>query len=391
MNLLLILRCECACLVVLGFIAWYALKYLLDEDRRYFFKLIFCALGHTLFDFITVITVNRLDAVPQWANYALHIVFYLFAIMFCYELLCFVLHLIYEKSTARRVSRLALALPIIFAAVAPFLPIEYRVGRGTNYSFGPCVILGYVMAMGFFFVSEVLVIVHHRRLTENVKRSLMPSFVLMSVAVVAQVLVPELLYTGASVTLVTVGLFFAIANPAEKYRQRAYYDLTAGIKNRNCYSDDMARLDVAMGGRADSRSFACVLCDLNGLKEVNDTYGHDVGDEYIHLASKLLQQKLHTAHGIYRIGGDEFTAIYLDIPSEVVLDEVVKAQRICNRTKLKNGVPINIAFGVASAEPGDDIRAVVKRADQHMYDAKRAYYEMVGHDRRRRDANARAQ
>ena len=104
MNLILVLRSEFICLMSLLLLLWYAsIHGSYDNIKRY--KLLnILAIGHVIFDIITVITVNNLDTVPPLVNRICHVIFYYFAILYCYVLLDFVVEIIYgERSRNGRI------------------------------------------------------------------------------------------------------------------------------------------------------------------------------------------------------------------------------------------------------------------------------------------------
>ena len=105
----------------------------------------------------------------------------------------------------------------------------------------------------------------------------------------------------------------SIAREKEQFHQltsawrQAYTDVLTGVKSKLAYSDKVQQLDKALeNGVLDK--LAIVVFDLNDLKRINDTLGHDVGDEMIISACRLIC-KVFDHSPVYRIGGDEFAAI----------------------------------------------------------------------------------
>lgn len=388
MNLILVLRSEFICLMSLLLLLWYAsIHGSYDNIKRY--KLLnILAIGHVIFDIITVITVNNLDTVPPLVNRICHVIFYYFAILYCYVLLDFVVEIIYgERSrNGRIIGQVTLAGYMI---IMLFLPIEYVKGRGTNYSFGPCVIAGYAFAAILFLISLTLIIIHKNKLSGHDRRVLIPSFLLMLLAMIIQINVPELLFTGADITLVTAAMFIGVIDPVGKFRHKAYYDLMTGLRNQNCYEDDMADLRRELGKNAHERNFIYVSCDINGLKQVNDDLGHAAGDDYIRTASRTLKDSLGNSYAVYRKGGDEFCAIYLDKPTETAIAEIARlrksfgSSRVREALKSVTSVKYGFSIGYVAAMRGEDIMDTAKRADAAMMEEKRRYYLENGIDRRR--------
>lgn len=147
-------------------------------------------------------------------------------------------------------------------------------------------------------------------------------------------------------------------------------DELTGTRNKTAYHELEERVQENIRSEADKTEFAVVVCDINGLKHVNDTQGHKAGDEYIRSACKLICKTF--AHSpVFRIGGDEF-AIFVDgesyIDKQSLLDRL--HTQVMENIK-KNSGPV-IAAGMASYERGSDkgISDVFGRADTKMYENK---------------------
>ena len=358
-----------------------------DNARRYK-ALNLLAIGHVVFDIITVITVNNQDKVSPLVNRLCHEVFYMFAILFCYVLVSFVLDMTYGHEKSKKISRVLGAIPAVYLISMSFLPIEYVQGNGTSYSYGPCVFAGYACAAILFLISLLLVLANVKKLSSHDSAALIPTHLIMLFAMILQILIPELLFTGADVMLITAAVFVGIVDPVGKFKHKAYFDLMTGLRNHNCYADDIENFRGEIGRNGTSRNLIYVACDINGLKQINDEYGHAAGDDYIRHAARSLKDSLTGAYGIYRTGGDEFCAIYIDCPTEQVRAEVAKLRRVFGNSKADTGIktitdrPFSISIGYVSALRGEDILETAKRADVMMMEEKRKYYQMNGIDRR---------
>jgi diguanylate cyclase (GGDEF)-like protein len=161
------------------------------------------------------------------------------------------------------------------------------------------------------------------------------------------------------------------AKQAARLRHEATHDALTGLSNRRAFR---SRLEREIDGRA---GFALLLCDLDNLKTVNDTRGHDAGDKALQLLADALRSQLRRSDEAYRIGGDEFAVV---LPKASGLD----AERVMRR--LREGIatsvpaagdPIEASFGIALFEPGDDPERLVARADEALYQAKRRRAESV--------------
>ena len=370
MNILLTIRAEIICLVIQVFLLVYSILYNKSKTERIFLRICCWGLIHVVFDIITVYTVNHLETVPTVINWLCHVIFFMAAIMFCYEFLNYIFRISYSEKIAKKLRIISTAVPVLYFVLIPFLKIDYLTGKGTNYSYGPCVFAGYGCTVVLFLSSIVMILVNNKKIEKSVRRALIPMVLFMFGSVVYQIFVPEFLFTGADVTLVTVGMYFAVENPTERYRSRAFIDLDTSVKSRNCYEEDVVTLEQKYRSCVSPKDVACVVCDLNGLKNVNDTYGHLVGDELIRLAASALKDHLKSAYSIYRVGGDEFVAIYVDEQVLQAEQEVDQAINHSGKLHTGNGCPLSLAIGLTKSSDGDSVLDVVAAADRKMYQEK---------------------
>ena len=110
------------------------------------------------------------------------------------------------------------------------------------------------------------------------------------------------------------------------------------------------------------------MFDIDHFKEVNDKYGHDVGDEILILYSKLISSLIRKEDKLCRVGGEEFIIIlpYLRLENATTLAE--KLRKTVEQSK--EIVPITISFGVAQYIQGETKEQLYKRLDDALYTAK---------------------
>ena len=149
------------------------------------------------------------------------------------------------------------------------------------------------------------------------------------------------------------------------------HDVLTKLYNRTFYTEEINRLERSM-----QRPISCIFIDLNGLKEVNDLYGHDAGDELLRRMGNVLNQLIqNTQYTASRIGGDEFVVLLpnADEPSlKNCLDSLHELMYIDNQ--YNSTIPISLSLGHASSTLGERIEDTLKRADAAMYLQKKAYY-----------------
>ena len=151
----------------------------------------------------------------------------------------------------------------------------------------------------------------------------------------------------------------------DSIRQKANRDALTGVKSKHAFVEDESRWDERIAG-GESCSFAVVVCDVNGLKEINDSLGHKAGDRYIKEASMLICNVFKHSP-VYRIGGDEFAVILTGADYDAREDLMREMEKISKLNQVSGDVML--ACGVAEMIPGQDktIEEVFERADVQMY------------------------
>ncbi|MBR4642655.1 MAG: GGDEF domain-containing protein [Selenomonadaceae bacterium] len=155
----------------------------------------------------------------------------------------------------------------------------------------------------------------------------------------------------------------------------AHKDSLTGIKNKAAYDEEIAKLDEKISsGEAE---FYIAMVDVNYLKKINDTYGHERGNIYLLNASKLICSVFGEEH-VYRIGGDEFVVIIegekISLFKYFVRQFKAEMARKNSNRSLQAWEKVSAAVGVAYYKSGVDKSAdeVFKRADKEMYKNKLA-------------------
>ena len=180
------------------------------------------------------------------------------------------------------------------------------------------------------------------------------------------------LFLGIGLALLYAVLFRIVARASRRLRHLALHDALTGLPNRTLFHE---RVERAIKGMRPDRPVAVLLVDLDRFKEVNDTLGHDHGDELLKVVAERLSGALRAGDTLARLGGDEFAVVLTDLPNRGAAAET--AGRLHDALRRPFGlhgiaVELDASVGVAlSPEHGRDVTTLIQRADVAMYDAKR--------------------
>ncbi|MBQ8786248.1 MAG: diguanylate cyclase [Oscillospiraceae bacterium] len=324
-------------------------------------------LGHIVFDLITVITVNNRDIVPDTVNDLLHFGFYIFSMLFIMGFYNYVVKLTLPLNMHKKLRYIGYIPLLIFVVLFFFLPIEYVSGNGTDYSYGPLLFAGYSIFAVYCMICLALAIIKRNQLDLKTRIAILPTSLLMAVFVVVQAIIPELLMTSAGITIVCIGLFTTVNNPVESYKEQAYWDEATGVQNKNGFKKQLSYMEKKYSKKQVNIGF--IICDMNGMKLINDNYGHAEGDKLIRAAAIVMKNCFKSAYNIYRVGGDEFAVMYVSPDEKAVQKELENAREACERYK-DSPIKLSIAMGYASGIYSPDYMEIYNKADELMYKDK---------------------
>lgn len=169
----------------------------------------------------------------------------------------------------------------------------------------------------------------------------------------------------------TVGVIGTIQDiTAEKQRREeliylSYHDQLTGLYNRRFFKEELNRLDILR-----NLPLTIVHCDVNGLKLVNDTFGHDMGDTLLQRVAESLRSGCRGDDILARYGGDEFVLI-LPKTSEEEAENVVRRIKEQVAGERVGAFDVSVSFGYATKYDLDqDLNIVSKIAEDHMYNHK---------------------
>lgn len=178
----------------------------------------------------------------------------------------------------------------------------------------------------------------------------------------------------ASVLVVVITLLFSrkVTMQADKLEHQAFHDELTSLPNRMLF---LERLGHAITRSArDNNSFAIILLDLDRFKEVNDTLGHDMGDQLLKEVSRRLCEVVRSSDTVARLGGDEFVILLEQFNLQHTSDIAEKLIQVLEQPFVLAAqmVDVSASLGIACfPDHGEDSVALLQKADVAMYAAKR--------------------
>lgn len=168
------------------------------------------------------------------------------------------------------------------------------------------------------------------------------------------------------------GEFMDVAKAIKRLNEKLIIDPLTGIYNRR-YMEEALPADF-YAAHVSGSGMAVVMTDIDHFKSVNDTYGHDVGDEILKDFSEILVSSVRgKSDWVARYGGEEFVIAIKDVDENTALRIVDDIRRKVEEHTFAENIKVTASFGVnVPKEPMRDIQNLIKPADEALYEAKRS-------------------
>lgn len=172
--------------------------------------------------------------------------------------------------------------------------------------------------------------------------------------------------------LAYVGLLYMLVRVKEGYLEAqmdAYTDPLTGLRNRR-YLDLVLERELFRVRRY-GRPLSLMILDLDHFKQVNDRYGHPVGDRVLETLAHCLEGQLRQSDRAVRLGGEEFAILLAETPLAQAVRLAGRVRQAVAALKVPPVAGLSVSIGVAEARPEDSPLSLLKRADEALYQAKR--------------------
>lgn len=156
--------------------------------------------------------------------------------------------------------------------------------------------------------------------------------------------------------------------------KQVYEDPLTGVMNRRAWDKDLQEIEASITSYEDG-TFTLVIVDLDKFKEINDSYGHLVGDAVLKQFARLLKEQFESSGTVYRYGGDEFAILSPGFGMDEIIPKLNAFRtRLKNSVFIANGGKVKIkltaSIGASQWNIGKTITQIIQEADKMLYEAK---------------------
>ena len=299
---------------------------------------------------------------------------------------------------------LILGVFIVMLIINCFNPIVFEFnGNDYNANIGRYIMLLAQEGMYFitFVVAMIEMVIERRRLYKNRFIVIGLFSISMAVAILFQVMFPLLpIYSmGIMIGMCLIHTFIVESEKEENRRELkkmlereirhekeldttkalVYNDALTGAQSKFAYANMEDEIDKLIAANL-IKEFSVVVFDINGLKYINDTYGHETGDRHIIECYKIITS-FYQNNKVYRFGGDEFVIVLTDEDYDNRIELLEKFEKKIDEN-LENNLQV-VSTGMSDYDPLVDntYRAVFVRADKKMYERKNELKSRGSHTR----------
>lgn len=171
--------------------------------------------------------------------------------------------------------------------------------------------------------------------------------------------------TDDKIVMGGIGIFEDVSEKKKKQEEilyLSYRDQLTGLYNRRFYEEELKRLDIKK-----NLPMTIVMADVNGLKLINDSFGHALGDELLKKVAEVIKNGCRSDDVVARLGGDEFVVI-LTKTNALKAEQIVKRINALALKEKVGSINISISFGYETKNNEDtNIQEIFKNAEDHMY------------------------
>ena len=353
------------------------------SDTRFFKKQVFNTI---IILTVVILILDLLTELMRNEAIAHSVNFHMLILCLYYALMCY-LPMVIAKYCAKvsgvhfgHLGNVLMFIPtlstIVLIIINIFKPFLFRLGKEICYEELALHWVLYLAPLFYLLFAFIAALVIYMRGSSRVKDILKHIIIFVSVGGVA--FIPAIVFDYFSfwpIVAIDIAYLYMTVQSKSSHDNSvaAFVDSLTGVKNAAAYRTALFRIDDMINGG--SAKFAVVVMDISGLKNVNDEYGHSVGDNLIIGAARFICS-VFSHSPVYRIGGDEFVAILENTDYDnrkALIEAFLEGTKCLNVYSDDVAIPITIAVGMAKYKHEKEMRYadVFKLADRRMYEHKK--------------------
>ncbi|MBE0486352.1 GGDEF domain-containing protein [Marinobacter sp.] len=200
--------------------------------------------------------------------------------------------------------------------------------------------------------------------------NLISILVLMSIETAFSSNVQMWTFAATAATVSACAYVFAHRNQDQRERLEhlATIDPLTGVKNRRSMDEELDR--AAANAERTGLPYALVMLDIDHFKQINDVYGHGVGDEVLRDLVALIEHNTRKSDQLFRYGGEEFVLLLPGVDGASLQTVMNNLQQVLRKHLKYAGGPVTSSYGVALLGHGESVESWLGRADEALYQAK---------------------
>lgn len=341
------------------------------DDRIYDWMTLITLLGAVI-DTLTFLVDGQSFVGARFLNYLTNSLSYMGTVVVGFLWCLYVDLHIYKNHARYRRNLRYVALPLLFEFVCLLYNlcgngIMFTISADNMYSRGFYSIIGYISV--YLYLLYSIYLVYHSR-EEGVNLDFFPIFYFMGPCVLGIVI--QFLRYGITSSWISVAISLTFVQ-MQVYSENISTDSLSGLYNRR-YLDRV----LANKERLSRFSIFGIMMDVNDFKQINDRYGHSMGDQAIRVMGNILSKALPDGGIPIRYAGDEFVALMIcEDPNEVfaTMTEINRRLDVFNRSGAEP-FKISVSMGYAKLDPSDT-ETFLREMDERMYEEKRRYHQLL--------------
>ncbi|MCR5835798.1 MAG: GGDEF domain-containing protein [Lachnospiraceae bacterium] len=286
----------------------------------------------------------------------------------CYSLIVFILIFIIMIVYPKR--SIVFWIPAVTNSVLCFISLKtgivFTISKDNHFSRGPLGYLTYITTGLYLFY--FIYLFWHTRNVRHIEDFSIPVFMIFNsiICIIMPLYWDSMTRHWFNVTI-SIDIVFYYIYLLQQYTKR---DPLTNLLNRQSYYSDADRFANTLT--------ALVTMDMNGLKAINDMYGHAAGDIALKTITDCFLKTVNQNQRVYRIGGDEYVILCASTSEDEVKDLIKRINEGLKETTF------SCSIGYAMKQEDSTLDSLYNSADKMMYEEKKLYYEQKGKDRRKR-------